>query len=150
MIQDRLRLKGLRARTAAIEARYDWIKSILKQCVRDKNKQGEDLTERIDAVVTHKLWGWVFFLGIMALMFYMIFTIATYPMDWIDAAFGKLGDWVTQTLPEGQLRNLIVNGIIAGVGGVVIFLPQILILFFLSACCRTPAIWPAPRLSWTG
>lgn len=130
MIQDRLHLKGLRARTAAIEARYDWIKSIFKQCVRDKNKQGEDLTERIDAIVTHKLWGWVFFLGIMALMFYMIFTIATYPMDWIDAGFNKLGDWVTQTLPEGQLRNLVVDGMIAGVGGVAIFLPQILILFF--------------------
>ena len=71
--------------------------------------------------MTHKLWGWVFFLRIMALMFYMIFTIATYPMDWIDAGFTQLGDWVTRTLPEGQLRNLIVNGIIAGVGGVVIF-----------------------------
>ncbi len=130
MIQDRLRLKGLRARTAAIEARYDWIKSILKQCVRDKNKRGEDLTERIDAIVTHNLWGWVFFLGIMALMFYMIFTIATYPMSWIDAGFTQLGGWVTRTLPEGQLRDLIVNGVIAGVGGVVIFLPQILILFF--------------------
>src|SRR3989338_2732776 len=57
-IQDRLRVKGLRARTAAIEARYDWIKSVIKQCVRDKNKQqGEDLTERIDAFVTHKFWG---------------------------------------------------------------------------------------------
>ena len=131
VIQDRLRLKGLRARTAAIEARYDWIKSVIRQCVRDKNKrQVEDLTERIDAVVTHKLWGWVFFLGIMALMFYMIFTIATYPMDWIDAGFTQLGGWVTRVMPAGQLRDLIVDGIIAGVGGVVIFLPQILILFF--------------------
>ena len=130
VIQDRLRLKGLRARTAAIEARYDWIKLILKQCVHDKNKQGEDLTARIDAVVTHKLWGWVFFFGVMALMFYMIFTIATYPMDWIDAGFTQLGDWVTRVMPAGQLQDLIVNGVIAGVGGVVIFLPQILILFF--------------------
>lgn len=130
MTQDRLRLKGLRARTAAIEARYDWIKSMIKQCVHDKSAKGADLTERIDAVVTHKLWGWVFFLGVMALMFYMIFTIATYPMDWIDAGFTSLGDWAARTLPEGQLRNLIVDGIIAGVGGVVIFLPQILILFF--------------------
>lgn len=130
VIQDRLRAKGLRARTAAIEARYDWIKMIIRNCVQDKSKKGPDLTERIDKVLTHKVWGWVFFLGIMAFMFYMIFTIASYPMDWIDSIFGKLGDGVSSLMPEGDLRSLIVDGIIAGVGGVVIFLPQILILFF--------------------
>ena len=130
LIQERLRQKGLRARTAAIEARYDWIKSILKDCVRDKNKKGPDLTEKIDAVVTHKFFGWAFFLGIMTFMFYMIFTFASIPMGWIDAMFGKMGNWVMAVMPAGDLRDLIVNGIIAGVGGVVIFLPQILILFF--------------------
>ena len=130
VIQERLRKKGLRARTAAIEARYDWIKSILKDCVKDKTKKGPNLTERIDAFVTHKFFGWIFFLSIMAFMFYMIFTVAALPMDAIDGIFGALGDWVTKVMPEGDLRDLIVNGIIAGVGGVVIFLPQILILFF--------------------
>lgn len=130
VIQDRLRAKGLRAKTAAIEARYDWIKFILKDCVKDKNKKGPDVTERIDAVLTHKFFGWVCFLSLMTAMFYMIFTVASLPMDWIDAAFGQLGAWVTGAMPEGDLRDLIVNGIIAGVGGVVIFLPQILILFF--------------------
>ncbi len=130
LIQDRLRKKGLRARTAAIEARYDWIKSILKDCIIDKNKKGLDLTERIDAVLTHKFFGWVFFLGIMVVMFYMIFTIAAYPMDWIDGGFTAIGNWVTSIMPEGQLRSLIVDGIVAGVGGVIIFLPQILVLFF--------------------
>ncbi len=130
VIQDRLRSKGLRARTAAIEARYDWIKSILQDCVHDKNKKGPDLTERLDSFLTHRYFGWIFFLGIMAFMFYMIFTIATYPMDWIDAGFGKLGNWIISVMPPGDLRDLVANGIIAGVGGVVIFLPQILILFF--------------------
>lgn len=130
LIQERLRQKGLRARTAAIEARYDWIKAILKDCVHDKNKKGPDLTEKIDAVLTHKVFGWMFFVGIMTFMFYMIFTFASIPMDWIDGMFGKLGDWVTAVMPPGDLRDLIVNGVIAGVGGVVIFLPQILILFF--------------------
>jgi ferrous iron transport protein B len=65
----------------------------------------------------------------MVAMFYMIFTVASYPMDWIDSVFGKLGEWVSSVMPEGDLRDLLVNGIIAGVGGVVIFLPQILILF---------------------
>ncbi len=129
VIQERFMAKGLRAKTAAIEARYEWIKFILKDCVIDKTKNGPDLTERIDAVLTHKLWGWVFFLGIMMTMFYMIFTIAAYPMDWIDAGFSKLGEWAGNVLPQGDLRDLIVDGVIAGVGGVVIFLPQILILF---------------------
>ena len=126
----RLKAKGLRARTAAIEARYDWIKSILKDCVSEKSKKGKSLTERIDAVLTHKFLGWIFFIGIMVLMFYMIFTIATIPMDWINKIFTQMGHWITAVMPEGDLRDLIANGIIAGVGGVMVFLPQILILFF--------------------
>ena len=129
LIQERLKLKGLRAKTAAIEARYDWIKFVIKDCVIDKNKKGPDLTERIDAFLTHKIFGWVFFLGIMSLVFYMIFTVASIPMDWINAMFGKLSDGVTAIMPPGDLRDLLTNGIISGVGGVVVFLPQILILF---------------------
>lgn len=129
-VQDRLLRKGLRVRTAAIEARYNWIKYILQDCIKDKTKQGANVTERIDAVLTHKFFGWVFFFGIMALMFYTIFTVATYPMEWIDAMFANISQWVKAVLPEGDLRDLLTDGVIAGVGGVVIFLPQILILFF--------------------
>lgn len=130
IIQDELKQQGLRARSAAVEARYDWIKSIIRNVMVDHNKQGSILTEKIDAFLTHKFFGWAAFLSIMGLMFYMIFTIATVPMDMIDAGFGWLGDYAQNTLPPGDLTDLIVNGIIAGVGGVVIFLPQILILFF--------------------
>ena len=129
-IQEGLKKKGLRVRSAAVEARYAWIKTIIKKAVIDNNPKESDLTDKLDAVLTHRLWGWVSFLGVMGLVFYMIFTIATYPMDWIDAAFGFLGNLATTTLPAGDFQDLIVNGIIAGVGGVVIFLPQILILFF--------------------
>ncbi len=130
VIQERFKQKGLRAKTASIEARYDWIKFVIKDCVKDKNKNGPDITERIDAVLTHKFLGWICFLGIMGLMFYLIFTIAPIPMDFINSIFVKLGDWVTAVMPPGDLRDLIANGIIAGVGGVMVFLPQILILFF--------------------
>ncbi len=129
-IQERLRLKGLRAKTAAIEARYDWIKHVFKECVLQKNKLGPDVSERIDAVLTHRVFGWLIFLGAMALMFYMIFTFASYPMDFIDSQFANIGSWVSAIMPDGDLKNLLVNGVIAGVGGVVIFLPQILILYF--------------------
>jgi ferrous iron transport protein B len=129
-VQERLRSKGIRARTASIEARYRWIKTVLKECVKDKNQRFPDLTEKIDAFLTHKIFGWVFFFGIMAFMFYMIFTIAVYPMDWIDAGFTKLGDVASNLLPNGDIKDLVRGGIIPGIGGVVIFLPQILILYF--------------------
>ncbi len=129
-IQDRLRKMGLRARSAAVEARYAWIKQVLRDVVKDHRPDQQNITDRIDAFVTHKIFGWLFFGGIMGTMFFMIFTIATYPMDWIDAGFGWLSGIVADALPAGLLADLLVNGIIAGVGGVVIFLPQILILFF--------------------
>lgn len=128
-VQERMKKYGLRARTEAIEARYDWIKSILKDTVRRQGERKASVTEKIDAVLTHRVWGWVSFVGLMVVMFYMIFTIAAYPMDWIDAAFSWLGGFAAAHLPPGILTDLLVNGVIAGVGGVVIFLPQILILF---------------------
>lgn len=129
-VQDRLKRQGLRARSAAVEARYAWIKSVIAKTVTEPKTKKADLTERLDAVLTHRIYGWLFFTGVMGLMFYMIFSVATYPMDWIDAAFAGLAGWVDHTLPSGTLTDLMTNGIIAGVGGVVIFLPQILILFF--------------------
>ncbi|MCA9392963.1 MAG: ferrous iron transport protein B [Candidatus Omnitrophica bacterium] len=129
-VQDRLKRQGLRARSAAVEARYAWIKTIIAKTVREPKTRKADLTERLDAILTHRIFGWLFFIAVMALMFYTIFTIASYPMEWIDSAFAALAGWIQTALPDNALADLISNGIIAGVGGVVIFLPQILILFF--------------------
>jgi len=87
-------------------------------------------SDRIDAVVTHPLWGWLVLGGLMTLIFFSIFTFAEYPMDWIDGGVASFADWVKEAMSEGDLRDLITDGAIAGVGGVVVFLPQILILFF--------------------
>ena len=121
---------GIRGRSAAIEARYGWIKSVILNSVSESADKRENLTQRLDRFILHKFWGWVIFLGTMAFMFYTIFTVATYPMDWIDQGFAYASGWLAGLMPEGLLKDLVVNGIIAGVGGVVIFLPQILILFF--------------------
>ncbi len=129
-IQDKLKKKGLRARSAAVEARYNWIKHVIKQSTTTEGDGTLALTDRIDAFVTHKIFGWLFFIGVMSIMFYLIFSIASYPMDLIDGLFAALGAWTESVMPPGILTDLIVNGVIAGVGGVVIFLPQILILFF--------------------
>lgn len=130
-IQSDLTEWGINWRSVAIESRYDWLSRSLKGVVCEKSGKRElTSTDRIDAVVTHKIWGWMIFVGLMALMFYFIFTISTYPMDWIDAVFTSFSGWIKSVLPAGDLRDLLTDGILAGVGAVVIFLPQILILFF--------------------
>ncbi|MBT5093818.1 MAG: ferrous iron transport protein B [Halobacteriovoraceae bacterium] len=88
-------------------------------------------THKIDKVLIHPLWGTLIFCAIFYLLFYSIYALAAPAMDFVDGSFGLLADTVAAYLPEGHLKSLIVDGIIAGVGGVIIFLPQIMILFFL-------------------
>jgi ferrous iron transport protein B len=130
--QVRLRTHGLDPLSAPVDARYDWVSEIHAFAVHRKGESADGLTatDRIDQVLTHWIWGWVAFIGMMAVMFICIFTVATYPMDWIDTGMSSLGKWVEGMMQEGPLRSLLVEGVIAGVGGVVIFLPQILMLFF--------------------
>ncbi len=129
-IREHLDKEEINWRSAAIEARYAWIQLILKNVVKQTGIPLRQLSDEIDKVLIHKLWGWVIFLGLMAFMFFTIFSVATYPMDWIDFVFTRLANSIKATMPPGDLRDLLTNGILAGVGGVVIFLPQILILFF--------------------
>ena len=114
----------------AIAARYDRIGAIAQGAITITDPQVADVTEKLDAVLTHPVWGWCVFLGLMGLMFWSIFTFASVPMDWIDGMFGRLGELLSTRMAEGDLRDLLTDGVIAGVGGVLIFLPQILILFF--------------------
>ena len=129
--QKRLRLAGIDPLSAPIEARYEWIGKIC-QAVTHKGGllDAQSVSDRLDGVLTHRVWGWVAFVAMMTLMFFCIFTVAQYPMDWIDEVVKTLGGWVGGLLPESDLRSLLTDGVIAGVGGVVIFLPQILILYF--------------------
>ena len=113
-----------------IRSRYDAINHLCTDVIRRTRKQGPSLSDRIDALLVHSLWGWLFFGAIMAVLFFSIFTLAEYPMNWIDAHVAALGSWVKGAMPAGDLRDLLSDGVIAGVGGIVVFLPQILILFF--------------------
>ncbi len=88
-------------------------------------------TDRIDAVLAHPILGLAFFAVVMSGLFAVIFKLAGYPMDWLDMAFGSLGGWVAATLPPGLVSEFLTDGVIAGVGATVIFLPQICLLFFL-------------------
>ena len=112
-----------------VSSRYDAIGSLCARVVERRTNVGPSTSDRIDQVVTHPIWGWMTLGAIMALLFVSIFTLAEYPMNFIDAHVAALGDWVKSAMPPGDLRNLITDGAIAGVGGILVFLPQILILF---------------------
>jgi ferrous iron transport protein B len=128
--RERIERAGLDPAGAPVEARYEWIQRLCDGTVRRPGEVSLSVSDHLDAWFTHKIWGWVAFLGAMALMFFCIFTVAAYPMDWIDAGFGALADWIKGNVPDGRFQSLLSDGIVAGVGGVVIFLPQILVLFF--------------------
>lgn len=114
-----------------VNSRYEAIGAIAEQVVLRSNAvNGVTTSDRIDAAVTHPVWGWLILGVIMTLLFLSIFTLAEYPMNWIDAHMAALSAAVKSAMAPGDLRDLITDGAIAGVGGVVMFLPQILILFF--------------------
>ncbi len=114
---------------ALVNSRYDAITRMCAEFIERPAAAGPSASDRIDSVVTHPLWGWTILLGVMAALFLSIFTLAEVPMNWIDDHVAALSDFVKANMAAGDLRDLITDGAIAGVGGVVIFLPQILILF---------------------
>ncbi len=116
-----------------IFARYKFISDVYQKAVKPVDTLERGYSEKVDAVLTHKFFGLVILVGILLLVFQSIFSWANLPMDLLDAGFGSLADLVKATLPAGILTDLIADGIIAGVGGILVFLPQILLLFlFLS------------------
>jgi ferrous iron transport protein B len=118
---------------AEIFARYNFISDAIQESVRHNDREAHRLSEKIDHILTHRVFGLLILVGVLLLIFQTIFTWAVVPMDLLASAFTALGDAVRSVLAPGMLTDLIVDGIIAGVGGVLVFLPQILLLFlFIS------------------
>lgn len=115
---------------AEVLRRYNFIGEATSKGSVQTRQNEKTLTDKIDAVVTHKVFGPMIFTFVLLLMFQAIFSWATPFMDMIDLFFVEGGNWVANTLPPGMLNDLLVDGVIAGLGGVVIFLPQIVFLFF--------------------
>lgn len=114
-------------------SRHEQIQSILSKTIKSRNKERSSLSRAVDKIVLHPFWGMIIFLSILLVVFQSIFNWAEWPMDQIDGAFAWLGSWVQNTLPPGVLTDLLSEGIITGLGGIVIFVPQIALLFaFLS------------------
>jgi ferrous iron transport protein B len=114
-------------------ARYDWIEQVAAKSVQGGASHELTTTERIDRILTHRFFGPLILIVVMLFVFQTIFSWASLPMDLIDKGFGRLGEAVGSLMQAGLLRDLLVDGIIAGVGGVLVFLPQILLLFFFIA-----------------
>jgi ferrous iron transport protein B len=118
---------------AKIFARYNFISQAVQESVKHNDRGEHRVSDQIDKVLTHKVFGLVVLVAVLLLVFQAIFSWANLPMDLLDKGFGAVGDSVRNILPPGVLADLIVDGIIAGVGGVLVFLPQILLLFlFIS------------------
>lgn len=111
--------------------RYQFINEILKETYVIDTTKAKDFRMRFDRILTHKFWGYVIFMIVMLLIYGSVFELAAYPMDFVDGLFSDLSAWVSSVLPEGKLTGLIADGIIVGLGGVMMFVPQIAILFFL-------------------
>ena len=112
------------------DAKYGFISGALKETFKDFTQTEKSRSEKIDGILTHKYLAFPLFTSILFLIFYATFTLGAYPMDWIDLGVAKLGNLISQVMPNGMLKDLIVNGIISGTGSVLVFLPNILILFF--------------------
>ncbi len=113
--------------------RYQQINEILKKTYKVDKTKAKDLRTRLDKVLTHKIFGYIIFALILMLIFQSIFDWASIPMDFIDAFFANLSSTIKSLLPAGRLTDLIAEGIIPGIGGIVIFIPQIAILFLFVA-----------------
>lgn len=123
--------EGLKYQVRETMQRFDKFGPIVKASLQKPKVEEDALSDRIDRVVTHRFLGPLIFFGLMLLIFQAIFSWAGYPMEAIDAGFGALSEGVQNALPESMFRDLLTDGILSGLGGVLIFIPQIAILFFL-------------------
>ncbi|MBU1099561.1 MAG: ferrous iron transport protein B [Bacteroidetes bacterium] len=116
--------------TIIADAKYGFIHGALKETYKRKPASSRKISRSVDEILTHKVLGFPVFIFFLWAMFQLTFSLGSYPMEWIDSGVSGLGSFVSNIMPEGSLRDLLVDGIIGGVGGVIVFLPNILILFF--------------------
>jgi ferrous iron transport protein B len=110
--------------------RFKIINGFIEECVKAREASEESFSTKLDKILTHRVGGYAIFLGILFLIFQTIFTLAAYPMEWIETLFVKISQWGNAVLPPGPFTDLLVNGILSGLSGIVVFVPQIALLFF--------------------
>jgi ferrous iron transport protein B len=126
-------LFGENSETIITDAKYGFIRGALKETLKPGKSKRWLHTNAIDKILTHHVFGMPIFILFMFIMFFTTFKLGSFPMDWIDAGFGWLNGTLKETLPQGMFNDLVTDGIVSGIGSVLIFLPNIVILFlFIS------------------
>jgi ferrous iron transport protein B len=111
--------------------RYNHFAPVVRETIKVAKREKKSLTDKIDDIITHRFWGPIIFFAIMFLMFQSIYSWSSVPMDLIETGFAEIGNLLTNSLPAGWWTDLLVNGLLAGLGGVLVFVPQIAVLFLL-------------------
>lgn len=131
-IEKKNKFNSTKTQAEEILQRYGRIKHIMQVAVSEPDPLQKSLfTEKLDNLLLHRTWGYIILLAVLFLLFQSVFWLASYPMDWIDQGFASLRGWLSGSLPQNNWSDLFINGIVAGLGGIVIFVPQIAILFGL-------------------
>jgi ferrous iron transport protein B len=113
-----------------VAARYDAVSRICSHAIRGPDSANLTLTDKLDAFLLDRVWGWAALIVFMTTLFFLIFSVATVPQGWIENGFAAVAGWLKSRMPDGDLRDLLTDGVLPGLSGVLVFLPQILILFF--------------------
>lgn len=131
-IEIETKFNGAKTQAEEILQRYGKIKTIMKQTVVESDPLQKALfTQKLDDILLHRVWGYLILMAVLFLLFQSIFVIAQFPMNGIEWTFAKAGSWLSKVLPAGWFSDLFVNGILAGLSGIIVFVPQIMILFGL-------------------
>lgn len=131
-IERKHRFNPTKTQAEEILQRYGRIKLIMQQAVSEPDPLQKKLfTEKLDNVLLHRRWGYLILLGVLFLLFQSVFLLAQFPMDWIDMGFAKLSESLSASLPDNRWTDLLLNGVLAGLSGILVFVPQIMILFGL-------------------
>lgn len=132
MIEINNKFNPTKTQAEEIMQRYGRIKHIMQQTVVEADPLQKALfNERLDDLLLHRRWGYIILLAVLFLLFQSVFWVAKYPMDGIEWVFGQLGGWLGDTLPQSLWSDLLINGVVAGLSGILVFVPQIMILFGL-------------------
>ncbi len=113
--------------------RMNTVHELLGTAINFEKVSKKNSTASIDKVITHPIFGYLIYIGVLMLIFQFIFSVAEYPMNWIDGSFASINAWLKSVLPQSAITDLLTEGIIAGIGGIIIFIPQIAILFAFIA-----------------
>lgn len=131
-IEEKHNFNHTKTQATEILQRYSRIKHVMQVAVSEPDPLQKTLqTDKLDRILLHRKWGYLILLGVLFLLFQSVFLLAQFPMDWIDGAFSAVTGWLSNNLSSAWWSDLLINGVVAGLGGILIFIPQIMILFGL-------------------